>query len=53
MALEGTYEYECMRAELLGVEAPDYQKFMNEKAKREEAEKEQLEAASSQVFYAV
>ncbi|KAF7273072.1 hypothetical protein GWI33_014183 [Rhynchophorus ferrugineus] len=49
MAAEGTYEYECMRAELLGVEAPDYQQFMKEKAKREQAEREQLEAASSQL----
>lgn len=25
---EGTYEYECMRAELLGVEKPDYDEFL-------------------------
>lgn len=25
---EGTYEYECMRAELLGTEKPDYDEFV-------------------------
>lgn len=25
---EGTYEYECMRAELLGNEKPDYDEFV-------------------------
>lgn len=25
---EGTYEYECMRAELLGIEKPDYEDFI-------------------------
>lgn len=25
---EGTYEYECERAELLGIEKPDYDEFM-------------------------
>ena len=34
---EGTYEYECMRAELLGIEKPDKELF-------EEAKKRQLEA---------
>lgn len=28
---EGTYEYECMRAELLGVATPDYEQFLQRK----------------------
>lgn len=35
---EGTYEYECMRAELLGVEKPDYEEFMKNKVERDSAE---------------
>lgn len=32
---EGTYEYECMRAELLGIEKPDYDEFMRFKKEQE------------------
>lgn len=32
---EGSYEYECMRAELLGVEKPDYDEFMRNKKEEE------------------
>lgn len=35
---EGTYEYECMRAELLGIEKPDYDEFMKNKVERDSAE---------------
>ncbi|CAH0548851.1 unnamed protein product [Brassicogethes aeneus] len=37
---EGTYEYECMRAELLGVDKPDYEEFLK---KQEENEKNKVE----------
>ncbi|XP_028148805.1 uncharacterized protein LOC114342212 [Diabrotica virgifera virgifera] len=40
---EGSYEYECMRAELLGIEKPDYDQFMKkamEQAKKEIEEEE-------------
>lgn len=41
MAVEGSYEYECMRAELLGIDKPDYDEFMKtnaEKAATEEVD---------------
>uniref|UniRef100_A0AAR5QIS7 Uncharacterized protein n=1 Tax=Dendroctonus ponderosae TaxID=77166 RepID=A0AAR5QIS7_DENPD len=34
MAIEGSYEYECMRAELLGIDRPDYDEFMKIKAEK-------------------
>lgn len=37
---EGTYEYECMRAELLGIDKPDYDTFVKEKELKETATKE-------------
>ncbi|XP_060533470.1 uncharacterized protein LOC132706260 [Cylas formicarius] len=43
MAAEGTYEYECMRAELLGLERPDYEEFTINKAARDAAEEDQME----------
>lgn len=46
MAEEGTYEYELMRAELLGVAAPDREAF--EAARRERLEHEQAELEISQ-----
>lgn len=36
---QGTYEYECMRAELLGIDKPDYDEFM----KKLESEKKAVE----------
>ncbi|CAG9770217.1 unnamed protein product [Ceutorhynchus assimilis] len=43
MAVEGTYEYECMRAELLGIDKPDYEEFVKNKAERDAAEQEALD----------
>lgn len=42
---EGTYEYECMRAELLGVEKPDYDEFTKRQKEQlaREAEEERAE----------
>uniref|UniRef100_A0A1Q3G512 t-SNARE coiled-coil homology domain-containing protein n=1 Tax=Culex tarsalis TaxID=7177 RepID=A0A1Q3G512_CULTA len=39
---EGTYEYECMRAELLGVEKPNREEFEEKMRLRREAEQEEL-----------
>lgn len=39
---EGTYEYECMRAELLGVEKPNREEFEEKMRLRKEAEQEEL-----------
>ncbi|XP_050299392.1 uncharacterized protein LOC126738212 [Anthonomus grandis grandis] len=44
MAEEGTYEYECMRAELLGVDKPDYEQFLKNKAEADAMEREKLDA---------
>lgn len=35
---EGTYEYECMRAELLGVDKPTYEQFMSNKKVEDETQ---------------
>ncbi|CAH1113948.1 unnamed protein product [Psylliodes chrysocephalus] len=35
---EGTYEYECMRAELLGIDKPDYDEFMKNQKERQQKE---------------
>lgn len=42
---EGTYEYECMRAELLGIEKPDYDEFVKRQKDQlaKEVEEEQTE----------
>lgn len=42
---EGTYEYECMRAELLGVDPPNYEEFMRKKKEQEaqQVESEEIE----------
>lgn len=41
---EGTYEYECMRAELLGMDKPDLETFnKNHKKLQLEAETEEIE----------
>lgn len=44
---EGTYEYECMRAELLGIEKPDYDEFLK-KQKELEAKKVEEEEVDSE-----
>lgn len=49
---EGTYEYECQRAELLGVEKPDYDEWLKiqkaaeaAKVAEEETDVENLKAS--------
>ena len=44
---EGTYEYECMRAELLGVDKPDYEEFLARR-KDEEARGAEDEAVETE-----
>ncbi|XP_039436494.1 uncharacterized protein LOC120418246 [Culex pipiens pallens] len=39
---EGTYEYECMRAELLGVEKPNREEFEEKMRLRKETEQEEM-----------
>lgn len=46
---EGTYEYECMRAELLGVERPDFEEFMKNVKLRSEANNEESEVENLKV----
>lgn len=38
---EGTYEYECMRAELLGIEKPNREEFEEKMRLQREAEQEE------------
>lgn len=40
---EGTYEYECMRAELLGIEKPDYDEFIKKKQEEQQEEEQEIE----------
>lgn len=46
---EGTYEFECMRAELLGIDKPDQEEFEKARAVRLEMEQEERLAAEAQV----
>lgn len=46
---EGTYEYECMRAELLGIEKPNQEEFEKVRAERLKQEQDELDAAEAQV----
>lgn len=48
---EGTYEYECERAELLGLEKPDQETFEKNLAVRMQQEKEEIEAAENAVSF--
>lgn len=48
---EGTYEYECMRAELLGIEKPNQEEFEKARAERLQQEKAELEAAEAKVIH--
>ncbi|XP_073833871.1 uncharacterized protein [Musca autumnalis] len=47
---EGTYEFECMRAELLGIEKPNQEEFEKARAERLEKEQEERLAAEAQVL---
>ncbi|XP_067639864.1 uncharacterized protein [Eurosta solidaginis] len=44
---EGTYEYECMRAELLGIEKPNEEEFEKARAERLKREQDEQEAAEA------
>lgn len=47
--VEGTYEYECMRAELLGLARPTRQEFEETQKLRDEREKEDEEIEKMKV----
>ncbi|XP_017470813.1 PREDICTED: uncharacterized protein LOC108362388 [Rhagoletis zephyria] len=44
---EGTYEYECMRAELLGIEKPNEEEFEKARTERLRLEQEEKDAAEA------
>lgn len=46
---EGTYEYECMRAELLGLSKPDEEEFLARQKERLAHRTEELEDKTIQV----
>lgn len=46
---EGTYEYECMRAELLGIDPPDRETFEANRKAQLEAEQENLASEQAKV----
>lgn len=46
---EGTYEYECMRAELLGIAAPDRETFEANRKAQLEVEQENIETEQAKV----
>lgn len=50
---ENTYEYECMRAELLGIEKPNYEEFLKNKkeVQRKEIEEEEIDIENIKVKY--
>ncbi|KAM7350284.1 uncharacterized protein ACRADG_008896 [Cochliomyia hominivorax] len=47
---EGTYEYECMRAELLGIDKPNKEEFEKARAERLEQEQAELDAAEAKML---
>ena len=47
---EGTYEYECMRAELLGIEKPNQEEFEKARTERLQQEQAEREAAEAKVI---
>ncbi|XP_005185430.1 uncharacterized protein LOC131800362 [Musca domestica] len=47
---EGTYEFECMRAELLGIEKPNQEEFEKARAERLQKEQEEQLAAEAQAL---
>lgn len=50
---DNTYEYECMRAELLGIEKPNYDEFLKKKkeVQKKEVEEEELDIETLKVKY--
>lgn len=46
---EETYEFQCMRAELLGLEKPSLEEFERNRAERLKQQQEELDAAEAQV----
>lgn len=50
---ENTYEYECMRAELLGIEKPDYDEFLKrqKETQQSEVEEEEIDVENLKVKY--
>lgn len=48
---ENTYEYECMRAELLGIEKPDHDEFLKKQPENEiqEVEEEAIDVEKIKV----
>lgn len=48
---EGTYEYECMRAELLGTEKPEYDEFLRRQKEKDSqaVEGEQIDVENLKV----
>lgn len=47
---EGSYEYECMRAELLGVAKPDFEEFMKNAKIRVEVNNEEQDVENLKVI---
>lgn len=47
---EGTYEYECMRAELLGIQKPDQEEFEKVRAERLQQKQVEQDAAEAKVI---
>lgn len=52
---EGTYEYEVMRAELLGIEKPDYDEFLKRQKEKEqgEIETEEIDTENLKVCFCI
>lgn len=50
---EGTYEYECMRAELLGMPRPDESEWLEKQKERLEHEQEDIEEKCLEVIQIV
>lgn len=46
---EGTYDYECMRAELLGMPVPDESEWLEKQKERLEHEQEEIEETCLEV----
>ncbi|XP_037937790.1 uncharacterized protein LOC119672714 [Teleopsis dalmanni] len=47
---EGTYEYECMRAELLGIDKPNQEEFEKQRTERLKQEQEEQDAAEAELL---
>lgn len=52
---ENTYEYECMRAELLGIEKPNYDEFLKNKkeVQKSEVEEEEIDIENIKVTHSI